>query len=455
MPAQIIFLTLYLGLIGGPQPVEVQVGPNVKSVRILVDGRESAVLKTSPWKATVDFGVAFEPHELVAIALDRDGDEIGRASQLINLPRPAAELTMSLETGKKGAPPLSIALGWEHVYAAKPALAEVAVDGKSVPVDAQFHARLPKLDAATPHVIVAEMRFTDGFVARREMVIAGGAVSDSISTELTPVAVSGKLFAKNATPEGCLSANGVPVRTRALENPEALVFVVREPDGGEVTAAVDPEHFLTRGQRESQQARQRRMPLDQGTTMRYIWPILRRYQTAGHVSSNIFDISARLSSKDAGMVGLLTMAYDLEAANFPLRPVEPGSQRRFADAVAVAALNGITGGNRRAVVLVVDCFFALSRDRSTADPAAVRHYLESIGVPLFVWSVNGPRPDLEAAWGDIDDISTPNGFRAAVGRLRDSLASQRVVWVASDPITALHVEADPRCGFAPLARFGR
>jgi len=43
-----------------------------------------------------------------------------------------------------------------------------------------------------PHLIAAEMRFDDGFVARREMV-AGGAVSDSINSELTPVVLMGKL----------------------------------------------------------------------------------------------------------------------------------------------------------------------------------------------------------------------------------------------------------------------
>jgi hypothetical protein len=454
VPAQIVFLTLYLGLIGGRQPIEVQVGPDVKSVRLLVNGRESAVLKAAPWSAMVDLGTAFEPAEVVAIALDHDGDELGRISQLINLPRPAAELTMTLQTDQKGRP-LSVILGWEHVYAAKPSLATITVDGKSVPVDARFHAPLAMIDPANPHVIAAEMRFADGSVARRELVIAGGAVSDSISTELTPVAVSGKRFAKNASLEGCLSVNGVPVRAGALEKPEALVFVVREPNGGEVTAAIDPDHFLHHGWRDSQQERHRRMPLDQGTTMRYTWPIVRRYQTAGHVPSNIFDSSTSLSSSDAGMVGLLTMAYDAEAATFPLRPVEPGSQRRFADAVAVAGLNAIAGGRRRAVVLVVDCFFALSRDRSTADPAAVRHYLQSVGVPLFVWSVSGPRPDLEAAWGDIDDISSPNQFRAAVERLRDSLASQRIAWIASDPLTALHVKADPRCGVTPLAHLSK
>ena len=57
-------------------------------------------------------------------------------------------------------------------------------------------------------------------------------------------------------------------------------------------------------------------------------------------------------------------------------------------------------------------------------------------------------------WGDIEDISTPNRLRLAVERLRSTLASQRVVWISSDPLTALRVDADPRCGITPLAHLG-
>ncbi|MEA2238818.1 MAG: hypothetical protein QOC81_3542 [Thermoanaerobaculia bacterium] len=451
MPAQIVFLTLYLGLLSGRQPVDVQVGPDVKSVQFLVDGRVRAALKAPPWSATIDFGSSFDPVDLVAIAYDRDGDEIGRISQLINLPRPSAEIILNVRNDAKGAP-VSAELQWEHVYAAKPSLATVAVDGKNLKVDSGLRAMLPKLDIEHPHVISAEMRFTDGTLARRELVIAGGAVSDSISTELTPVVVTGKLPAKNPKLDGCLSANGVPLRARAVETPEAQVWFIREPDANEVTAAIDPDHYLTRSWREVQKVRRGRLPLDQGTTMRFTWPIVRRMEIPGHVSSNIFDTSLKLTPQDLGMVGLLTISFDEVAAQNPLRPVEPGAQRRFADAVAVAGLAGITGGHRRAIVLVVDCNFALKHDRSSARPEAVRQYLESVGVPLFVWSVSGPRPDLEPEWGAIDDISDPRQFQASVQRLRDSLASQHVVWIPSDPLTALHVEVEPRCGVRPLAR---
>jgi hypothetical protein len=453
MPAQIVFLTLYLGLIGGPQPVQVQVGPDVKSVRFYLDGQEVGLVTSTPWTLIVDLGRPFAPHELVAVAYDRDGDEAGRVSQLINLPRPAAELTIDLQSDKNGTP-VSVSLRWEQAYAAKPVLTTITVDGKPVHVDSVFRAQLPKLDAANPHVISAQMRFSDLSLARQEMVITGGAVNDSISTELTPVVITGDLRGKNATLERCLSSNGVPLQTRAVETPEAQVFVIREPNAREFITAIDPDHITGRSWQATLKA-MKEMPLDPGARMRFTWPIVRRYASPGHVSSNIFDISEELFSKDMGMTGVLTLSYDAMAATFPLRPVEPNSQRRFADAVAVAALRAVTDGRRRAIVLVVDCTFDLERDRSTAEPEAVRHYLQAVGVPFFVWSVNGPRPDLELAWGDIDDISTPNQFQLAVKRLRATLASQHVAWVAANPLTALGAEADPRCGITTLARLGR
>ena len=188
--------------------------------------------------------------------------------------------------------------------------------------------------------------------------------------------------------------------------------------------------------------------------MHYTWPIVRPMQAPRHVASNLFDISDDISSRAVGLPGFLSLAFDANAENHPLETVEPGSQRRFADAVAVAAVNSVAAAHRRAVVLVVDCTFDLEHDSSSAEPAAVRRYLESIGVPLFVWSVSGPRPDLETEWGDIEDISTPNRLRLAVERLRSTLASQRVVWISSDPLTALRVDADPRCGITPLAHLG-
>jgi hypothetical protein len=286
-------------------------------------------------------------------------------------------------------------------------------------------------------------------VARREVVIAGEAISDSISSELTPVVVTGDQ--KAASLDGCFSAHRNPLRARTAET-DAEVAFVREPNVNEFANTLDPDRVV-RGWR-SLPRPSHQLALDPGTTMHYTWPIVRRMEGPGHVASNLFDMSDDISSRALGVPGFLILAFDANADNHPLETVEPGSQRRFADAVAVAAVNGVAAAHRRAVVLVVDCTFELKYDSSSAEPAAVRRYLESIGVPLFVWSVSGPRPDVETEWGEIEDISTPNRLRLAVERLRSTLASQRVVWISSDPLTALRVDADPRCGITPLAHLG-
>jgi len=125
-------------------------------------------------------------------------------------------------------------------------------------------------------------------------------------------------------------------------------------------------------------------------------------------------------------------------------PTEP---RQFADAVAVAALSTLEKGHRRAVILVLSKL----PDTSLYSAPVVRGYLEEVGVPLFVWSPDGARPDLAAAWGRIDDVSTQAGMEAAVARLNASLAAQRIVWVAAEPLTALRAEAAVGCGLLPVA----
>jgi hypothetical protein len=75
-------------------------------------------------------------------------------------------------------------------------------------------------------------------------------------------------------------------------------------------------------------------------------------------------------------------------------------------------------------------------------------------VPMFVWSLIGPRSDLTDIWGEVEDVSSLNGLRAAADKLRANLAAQRVAWVDVDPLKALRLRADPRCGMATVARLG-
>src|SRR4051812_20802165 len=74
--ATIAFLSLFFGLIAGPCPVELAVGGPVAAVELRVDGRIAQTLQGPPWKTEIDFGADLQPHEIVALALDAEGNEI-------------------------------------------------------------------------------------------------------------------------------------------------------------------------------------------------------------------------------------------------------------------------------------------------------------------------------------------------------------------------------------------
>ena len=59
----ITFLTVYLGLIAGHQPVEMRVDPAVRTVRLLLDGKKIETFGAPPWRSIVDFGPTIQPHE--------------------------------------------------------------------------------------------------------------------------------------------------------------------------------------------------------------------------------------------------------------------------------------------------------------------------------------------------------------------------------------------------------
>src|SRR6266487_2454772 len=175
--------------------------------------------------------------------------------------------------------------------------------------------------------------------------------------------------------------------------------------------------------------------------MRFLWPIPKRFAESGNQrASLLFDSSVDASASTFGLVWFLTRLYNDSYEERQL----------FADAVAVAGLRSIAERRRRAVVLVL----SKRQDSSANNPRVVRHYLDTIGVPLFVWSLTGSRPDLADVWGEVQDVSSLDALRAAADKLRDNLAAQRIAWVDVDPLRALRLRADSRCGLATVARHG-
>jgi hypothetical protein len=90
----------------------------------------------------------------------------------------------------------------------------------------------------------------------------------------------------------------------------------------------------------------------------------------------------------------------------------------------VAGIHALAGNRPRAVLLVLGYS---PKDVSRYDAGAVSRYLESVQVPLAVWSVGDSK--LLAGWTGAEEVSTVTKLEAAFTRLRDNLATQHIVWI--------------------------
>ncbi|MEA2166059.1 MAG: hypothetical protein QOK37_4186 [Thermoanaerobaculia bacterium] len=427
---QVVFLSLFLGLVTGIQTVALRVDPAVKSVRIELGGREAGKLNGEPWTLKVDFGKELVPRELVAIGYDAKGVEIARASQLTNLSPPPAQLDIVVHRPPEQ--PIEVELVGRHRIHKRVDDAKLLLDGKEIKVGRTFRARLPALESKHTHVLSAEVRFEDGLIARRDVVLEGE-FSRSTGFELSGVLVT--LAGKEpASLEGCFSSNGAPLRASGIEKTDALVIMVKDPESRDLLA-----RLLIDGNRPE-------LRLDAETTERMLWPVARPFNAPGEPVAIAFPQSNdRGATQIATSRGVATISWLLTLGLSP-RP-DANEPRQYADAVAVAGMSARERGQRRAVVLLL----GKKADQSLYSARVVRRYLEQTGVPLLIWSPDGPRPDLAASWGDVEDVSSAQGLAAATTRLNQLLARQRIVWLAADPLTALHAQASERCGLNPVA----
>lgn len=92
------------------EPLDHTIGGVAAGVKI-VPRHPAGTVEGPAWTATLDFGSAVLPHHLVARALAKDGGEVGRAEQWVNLPRPPAEVQILPEAAGQG-PPTSVRLNW-------------------------------------------------------------------------------------------------------------------------------------------------------------------------------------------------------------------------------------------------------------------------------------------------------------------------------------------------------
>jgi hypothetical protein len=425
---QIAFLTLFLGLTSGRQDIAVAVRGPAAAVELMLDGAAVVRVGGPPWKAKVDLGSALAPHELVARALDAQGHEVARTRQMLNMPRPAAEVEILLDGGAKGTQtaPSGAHLAWRSLDGVKPAAMSLVLDGKPVALDAEGHAALPPLDAAVSHVLTAEVRFSDSIAARKDVAF-GGALGEEVSTDLTAVAV--RLRPKTKLPDakdlqGWFAAGGKPLSVTAVDQGRAEVLMVVD---GEAHKRIEHMQHMRGnvGSTDAAPAELDRFQIKPGKNyeMRFIWPSARQATGAG-LTSDLFDASRAYTPQEGSLLYYLLRAR-------PLRE-DAARMQRLADATAVAGLQALAANCPRAVLVVLG---EQPKDSSRYDAETVRRYLESIRVPLVVWSLKGPKSPA-AGWGEVEDVSTYPKLQSALERLEDNLQAQRIVWVEGGHVPA-------------------
>ena len=239
----------------------------------------------------------------------------------------------------------------------------------------------------------------------------GGGSSDEAKSELTAVAfrVRGGGGVRNVeTLRGVFSLKGQSLDPVAVDHGPADVLVVRDFETATAVSSLGSHGpFIDRW-------------VEKGDRIRIVWPIAKEIIPMKEGQAELFEMSHFLTPGLGGFYNLLARLRYAGSYDPPYR---------FADAVAVAGLQGHSGGSRRAVVLVV----GHSRDDSVHAPAVVRRYLERIQVPLHVWSLTGAAAGSPSPWGEVEDVSSLSGLSRAVARLKEDLAGQSVAWFEGRP----------------------
>lgn len=421
----ITFLTIYLGLILGPRDYELSVSETTARVEILLDGEQRTELTAPPWTFKLDLGKAPLPHELVAVAYDRQDAEIGRAVQRLNMPHPPVEVVIALTS--EGGQVRSARLVWEAAADEALSSLRVRLDGKKIPVADPKNIPLPELDLSRSHHLSAEVTFK-GRLRSQAAVVFGGSFVDQVDSELTAVVVetsgdgAGSEVPTATEAAGWFHRQGTPVPVFAVERPPAEVMLVRDQESSDKLRRLASGLTGKRSTSLAGEAARERL-LDKRVRELGIglqdddWLRIMATQPEQHLSTGK---TFFLASGD-----VLPAARGLGMAVVGLRVAADRRGERLADAVASSGLELSGGGRRRAVLLVID---PKTPDASTLDPQQAKSYLAAMRVPLEIWTA-GDSEKVDEVWGSSRKVNKPRLMQEAVDVLAQRLDRQLVVWL--------------------------
>ncbi|HNX51515.1 MAG TPA: hypothetical protein PLS53_05215 [Thermoanaerobaculaceae bacterium] len=410
------FASLFLGLVTGRQQVELLVTPPVTTVEVQVDGRAVGMLNEAPWRLEVDFGTALCPHHLDAVGRDAGGHEVARVRQRINLPRPAAEVEVSLSRDPDGRVS-GATLSWQKNDWKAPRKILADLDGESLPVLAAGRLSWLPSDPRSVHLLRVVLDFDDGVTANREVVF-GLDVAAEAESALTGVAVQYRRAGDApalADLRGKVRDHEAQVRVVAVEKGNVQLAVVLDPNARNPLISV-LQRALANGGYFDRLLDGRDTLLAVGTE-----PLLQGLP--GGLTNAVFPV-----------LGLPDCRSDELLRSFWLwkgfRNQPAGSGIYLSGAVALAGLRAMATNQRRAVLLIA------GEGALQVEPGSVRRtreFLASIGVPLEVWTPvpKGQWPEM-SPWGELVDVSTSGGLFAADIALKKLLRRQRIVWLDGD-----------------------
>jgi len=420
------WVTLFLALVAGSHQVAVSADQSVARIELLLDGRSVGVREAPPWTFDIDLGRRLAPHRLEAVAWDADGTERSRIQQTVNLPRPQAEARIALEEGRDGRY-RSARLVWDVVGDLGLEGFRVLLDGEPIAAEDPDHVPLPDYDPDSIHHLAAELELEDELTAHAAVTF-GGRFSGSTESDLTPLAVrwiAKELPSEPPSPEMAAAwflHDGEPVRVFTVDRPPVDVLILRsrttEPRlarlGSDAWKGETPR--VGGGPPPSEVAERLGVGLETEDRLRFVCPIPNwTADRSGALFPATGDVAESTGSLGFALTHLAACPPRGEAGD----RAEP---ERLADAVAAAGVLATARGRRRAVVLVVHPH---ARDTSQNLPGPVKGYLETLRVPLRVWSPVGGHTH----WGRSVGIGKPKRLRRAVHDLRRDLDRQWVVWL--------------------------
>lgn len=417
MKGVVTFATLFLGLAVGPHPIELLVGHDVAAVELLLDGAPVGRLNGLPWAAELDLGGRLEPRRLEAVAYSAAGDELGRAEQWLNIHQEPARTEVLLDTDPASGQ-VTARVSWNSLTSERPERVTALFDGVPIPAPDPAAIALPPHDPKQLHFLRVELAFRHDLVGTAERTF-GGSFVDDVTAELTsvPLELADGVREPDPAHPGWLRARGEELSVVDVVTGPADVILVRDQGAqpaldrmaqrrpaatiGRYGAAADRHPYLFVA------------GLKRGYSVRFLRPVPERFERSLQ-DLRLFRPSPVLTATDGGLFWLLVSVRS---------PRADARQQRLSDAVAVAAASASASGNRRAVVLLVGEDPA---DHSQHSPQAVRHYLESMHVPLVVWSTAGA---VDTPWGPAEDVSSMTRLERATKRLMGAMDRQRIAWV--------------------------